>query len=105
MRYLVVLLSLGLAGLWAQLSGPYTVGGSAANYPHLTAAFSALMSQGVSGDVEFRLTAAYAGEPGGTPTLRLTAYPGMGTYSVKLTVDPSVTTPVTVATPRRLRGF
>jgi|GEM_PF-1319711 len=97
MHHFAVLLSLGWATLWAQLSGVYTVG-TGGNYATLTAAFNALTSQGVNGPVEFRLTSNYMGEPGSTTSLRVTPYSGMGTHPVTLTVDPAVTSPITVAT-------
>lgn len=99
MRFLpICVLLLSTALLWAQLSGIKTVGGAGADYPHLTAAFGALTSQGINGNVKFHLTSAYTGEPASTTTLRIAPYSGMGTYSVTLTVDPSVTTPLIIAT-------
>ncbi|MCX7606449.1 MAG: T9SS type A sorting domain-containing protein [Bacteroidia bacterium] len=86
--------------LWAQLSGIYTIGPSG-NYSSVSAALSALNSQGLSGPVRFEILPTYTGEPSGTTTLNvalLGPYPGMGTHPVTLTVHSSVTTPVTIAT-------
>ncbi len=86
--------------LWAQLNGTYTVGASG-TYANLTAAMSALNSQGISGPVRFEILPDYAGEPSGTATINVAQvgpYPGMGVYPVTVTVHSSVTSPITVAT-------
>jgi len=92
------LLAVGL--LWAQLSGTYTIGdvSAGANYETVAAAFSALMAQGINGNVTFVILPSYTGEdPNTTTSLTLNPYPGMNTYHVTLTVDPSRTTVAEIA--------
>ena len=96
---LVGALSLTASG-YAQLSGTYTIGATG-NYSNLTAAMSALNSQGISGNVRFEILPDYAGEPSGTATInvaQLGPYAGMGQYNVTLTVHSSVTSPITITT-------
>ncbi|GIV22617.1 MAG: hypothetical protein KatS3mg025_0276 [Bacteroidia bacterium] len=99
MRYLSLsLCSIGV--LLAQLSGTYTIGATG-SYTNVSAAITALNSQGISGPVRFEILPDYAGEPGGTTTINVALfgpYPGMGTHSVTLTVHSSVMTPITIAT-------
>ncbi|MCX7606495.1 MAG: hypothetical protein N2170_04415, partial [Bacteroidia bacterium] len=99
-RLTLIFLLLGTSGLWAQLNGTYTIGATG-NYASVSAAMNALNTQGISGPVRFEILSNYGGEPGGTATINVAQfgpYPGMGTYSVTLTVHSSVTTPITVAT-------
>jgi hypothetical protein len=61
--YTLVLASAISVSAFAQLSGTRTVGGSNPDYPTLTAAVNALMSQGANGDVTFDIRpGAYTGQ-------------------------------------------
>lgn len=76
---------------YSQLSGSYTIGGSSASYSNITAAVSALTSNGVNGAVVFTINAGQYNEDiylssaiSGASATNTVTFKGVGKYQVTL---------------------